>query len=112
MKIGQLLPLPSHNQLFRRSHVKFFPSQGGCYLLATFDEEILYIGLSVNLRNRIEQHLDNPEKTLLTSNGRAVIVHYLESNEPERLERTWMNNAISIDGNLPILNKAYSPTSV
>jgi hypothetical protein len=55
------------------------------------------------------QHLDNPEKTLETPAGRAVLFHWRQTENIEALERAWMNEHIAIEGALPVLNKIFSP---
>ena len=111
MKRAALTPLPTDSEPFRRSRERFIPSVAGCYILTTFEEDILYIGLTGNLRRRINEHLDNPEKTKLTQQGRAVMVYWTVSEEINKIERTWMNIYLLSEGVLPKLNHMYSPTS-
>lgn len=89
---------------------KFVPAGSGCYVLTTFEEHVLYVGLAVNLRRRFIEHLDNPEKTKLTAEGRATKFHWLETSDIQRVERTWLNIHVNAEGRFPILNKIYSPT--
>lgn len=113
MKVEQLIPCPKDKVLFSLSSFKSVPKENGCYVLATFENEILYIGLSVNLHERFKQHLDNPEKTRPTSAGRAVWFYFMPYNPKnlEQLERTWLNQFANIHGRRPILNKADSPVN-
>ena len=110
MKIALLVPSPLASESFRRSREKFIPATSGCYVLTTFQREILYIGLTVNLRRRINEHLDSAAKTELTTEGRAVLVHWTETTEVNKVERTWLNIHLLNEGRLPILNSVYSPT--
>ena len=113
MNIEQLLPKPNCKIQFKLSFYKSVPKISGVYLLTTLQNDILYIGLSDNLYNRFQQHLDNVEKTQPTLNGKAVWFFYLEydiKNLP-KLERTWINQYESMHGELPILNKISSPIS-
>lgn len=110
MNIAELIPPPSHREAFMRSRERFVPAASGCYVLTTLDGVVLYVGLADNLRRRMGQHLDNPEKTGLTKLGRAIFFHWYESAETEKVERTWMNIHIQHEGVLPVLNRAYSPT--
>ncbi len=57
----------------------------------------------------MDQHLDNADKTRLTENGRAVFFYWIESDETNKIERTWMNIHLQHEGIIPILNKIYSP---
>jgi excinuclease UvrABC nuclease subunit len=109
MNVDFLVPKPTKFEPFRRSQEKFVPDSSGCYALTTFKREILYIGLSNNIRRRMDQHLDNADKTRLTENGRAVFFYWIESDETNKIERTWMNIHLQHEGIIPILNKIYSP---
>lgn len=80
-------------------------------MLTTFSKEVLYVGLADNLRRRMNQHLDNPTKTDETKLGRAVLFHWIESPDTNKIERTWMNIHIQSEGVLPVLNRFYSPTA-
>jgi hypothetical protein len=112
MNIVELFPAPTHRQPFRMSHQKFVPSKPGCYVLTTFAEVVLYVGLAVDLRRRVGEHLESPDKTGETQLGRAVWFHWLETAELNKVERTWLNIHIQHEGHLPTLNSVYSPTSV
>jgi len=57
MKISELKPLPESKTNFKLSQYNFIPTFSGCYVLTTFNDDILYIGQAVNLRRRFEQHL-------------------------------------------------------
>jgi len=112
MNIENLVPLPKQRESFKRSRCRFVPVGSGCYVLTTFLGVVLYVGLATNLRERMNQHLDNPQKTRETSKGRAVLFHWLETQEVHKVERTWMNIHIQFEGTLPELNKLYSPILV
>ncbi|WOS65839.1 GIY-YIG nuclease family protein [Sinorhizobium fredii] len=111
MRIGDLVPVPTKREGFRRSRLRFVPGDCGCYVLATFDGHVLYVGLTKNLRRRMGQHLDNQEKVKATDFGRAVWFLWLECDNLSKVERTWMNIHVQHHGKLPILNKIYSATS-
>lgn len=87
------------------------PSANGCYALTTFEGEVLYVGLTVSLRDRMGQHLEDERKTGLTKLGRAFFFHWIERADLERVERTWLNIHIENEGKMPELNGAYSPVS-
>lgn len=111
MKVDKLSPPVEASDAFRKSRERFIPSKAGCYVLTTFDGEVLYIGLAAHLRRRIAQHLDNPSKTASTANGRAVIVHWRYADRLEQLERTWLLIHEQHEGRLPVLNRVHSPVS-
>lgn len=81
-------------------------------MLSSFDRTVIYIGLSKNIRRRMNEHLDNPEKTGETPLGRAIFFYWLEDAELNKIERTWLNIHIQHEGALPILNSIYSPVSI
>jgi len=110
MNIAELIPRPSEKEAFLRSRERFVPATSGCYVLTTLEGVVLYIGLAENLRRRMGQHLDNPEKTGLTKVGRAIFFHWYESGDTRKIERTWFNIHIQHEGALPELNRVYSPT--
>jgi len=109
--VASLIPKPEKREAFRRSREKMIPAEKGCYVLANVREEVLYIGLAIDLRRRFGQHLDTPEKIAATSLGVAVFFYWLESADTNKLERTWMNIHQLAEGKLPVLNSVYSPTS-
>lgn len=113
MKVAELVPEPKDKVQFKLASFKSVPKDAGCYVLATFDNEILYLGLSDNLFDRFQQHLDNPEKTNPTKSGRAVWFYFTvyDKNNLPKLERTWINQFLAMHGQLPILNKVNSPIS-
>ena len=111
MNVTELVPPPSDKESFKRNRCRYVPEQSGCYVLTTFLNEVLYIGLADNLRRRMKQHLDSVEKTSETVAGRAVWFHWVVSPDTNKTERTWMNIHIQHEGSLPLLNKVYSPTS-
>lgn len=83
------------------------------YVLKTSEGKILYVRMAANLNARFQQHLDNPEKTGSTDEGRAYFSHFLErdSNALNQLERSWLNQYAVQHGIRPMLNKMDSPVS-
>jgi hypothetical protein len=111
MNLSELIPQPTHREPFRRNRERFVPETSGCYVLTSFLGEVLYVGLADNLRRRMNDHLDDPTKTGETRLGRAILFHWIESADTNKIERTWMNSHVVDEGTLPVLNKVYSPTS-
>jgi predicted GIY-YIG superfamily endonuclease len=113
MKVKQLVPAANKRVQFNLRFRKFVPQETGCYVLATFEDEVLYIGLTNNLYQRFFQHRDNKEKRNPVSARRAFWFYYLTCAEKEayRIERTWLNEHVELHGSLPILNKINSPVS-
>jgi hypothetical protein len=110
MNVNALHPYPGHREAFNRSNERFVPGSPGCYVLTTFDGAVLYIGLTDNLRRRINEHLDDPQKVGLTTFGRAVFFYWLETLDTHKVERTWLNIHSYTEGSLPVLNSVNSPT--
>ena len=82
------------------------PEAAGCYVLTNFSGEIFYIGQSENLRARLRQHLDDPEKRQKTSKGAVSYFHYrLWNKDLSSLERGWMNEYKMRHGKRPPFNK-------
>lgn len=113
MNVNQLVPRPSKRDSFHRRRCRFVPESPACYVLTTFTNVVLYIGLTVNLRRRINEHLDSPEKTTETRFGRAVFFYWFETSDIRinKVERTWLNIHIQHEGVVPVLNSIYSPVS-
>ena len=112
MNIAELVPPPQHRDAFRRNRVKYIPNHSGCYVLTSFVGSVLYVGLTNNLRKRMNNHLDDRRKTGVTKDGRAVFFWWLECSEINKVERTWMNIHVQHEGLLPPLNNAYSPVVI
>lgn len=71
MKVAQVI---NSNTAFKRvpfklSDVMKAHESSGCYVLSNFDDEVIYIGQSVNLRRRMQEHLNNPRMTGMTRLG-------------------------------------------
>ena len=112
MKVDTLAPLPEHKTQFAWSHHRVVPSQAGCYVLATFAGDVLYVGLAtVSIRNRMASHLETPEKRRGSQVGVPFWFYYLTRppDEVRPIERGWMNQSVLEDGDLPPLNRVYSP---
>ena len=111
MIFSELVPLPAYSEPFKRNRERFVPETSGCYVLTTFSGVVLYVGLGENLRRRMNDHLDDPGKTGETRLGRAVLFHWVPSQDTNKIERTWMNIHMVHEATLPLLNKVYSPTA-
>jgi len=83
----------------------------GCYVLVNTDNDILYVGQAININQRFQQHLDNPENTSPTREGIAWKFYFLEYDTKKLsfLENSWLQEFQQIEGQLPILNKVQAP---
>ena len=57
------------------------------------------------------EHLDDPQKTSPTSEGRTIFFHWIECENIDQVERGWLNWCEIIDGKKPVLNFASSPVA-
>jgi hypothetical protein len=113
MKVEELIPQPLDRVQFNWGLYKLVPKATGCYVITTFNNDILYIGLTENFFERFQQHLSNHKKTNPTKEGKGVWFFYTIYNSQNlpQLERTWINQFVAFHGQLPILNKLNSPLS-
>lgn len=91
MNVEQFNIRPCQKAVFTQKHLKFIPDTCGCYVLTNINNITLYIGKTKNLRKRCEQHLNDKEKTSTTKYGKCFWFYYMEYENTERLERTWLN---------------------
>ena len=71
MKVEQLIPKVKERVQFSLKSWKFVPKVTGCYVLTTFDGEVLYVGLTDNLYRRFFEHRDTKEKRNATKGASA-----------------------------------------
>ena len=111
MKAGELSPAVVERVQFTLRYQKRVPSESGCYVLTTFEGDVLYVGLSCDLNRRFGEHRGNVEKCEPTLFGKAFWFYFLKQpdKETERVERSWMNQYCSIHGERPVLNQVDSP---
>jgi len=80
--------------------------------LATYAGVVLYVGLaSSSIADRMGAHLECEAKRKGILGSLPFWLYYLEcrANEVNAIERGWMNQSILEDGDIPPLNKVYSP---
>lgn len=111
MKTSELIPAVDATIEFDFSKHKKIPNLSGCYAISNFENEILYIGKAINLRNRFVQHLESTEKTKMTVFGKPYWFSFaLRKDEFEisKLEKGWLNHYELQHGGLPVLNKIHA----
>ncbi|NUO18056.1 GIY-YIG nuclease family protein [bacterium] len=111
MNVSALNPQPVDRLRFKHFDLMLVPTDSGCYVLTNFEGLILYIGMATSLKGRFLSHLESTEKTSPTVYGLATWFWYLrydKGNLP-KLERTWLNEHLSLHGCLPVLNRVSSP---
>jgi hypothetical protein len=111
MNVSELTPAVLTRVAFNLREQKFVPNEAGCYVLATFEGTILYVGLTVSLNDRFRAHRNDDEKCRPTDLGRAFWFYYIPLPERElaRVERSWQNQHMVCDAALPPLNRVASP---
>lgn len=107
MKIGALKPALSDRAPFRLSENLRVPQKSGCYILASINDDVIYIGQSVNLCQRMQQHLDNPRMTAQTALGVASWFYFglWDEHEIDVIETRLLFNFKATEGSLPPLNR-------
>ena len=84
----------------------------GCYALCNYEGTIMYIGQSLNLQNRMNQHLGDNEKTTTQSVGKIFWFYYsiVTNNQLlNQIEGSWVIQYKNKEGDIPILNKIMPP---
>jgi excinuclease UvrABC nuclease subunit len=111
VKVSQLVPAVENRVEFSLKYRKFIPQAAGCYVLCTFELDVLYVGLTDNLHRRFFEHRETSEKREPTSIGMAFWFYFIECREPDLrlIERSWLNEHVELHGERPVLNKADSP---
>lgn len=96
---------------FCKRTVRVVPKSSGVYVLASYFDLILYIGVSKNLNRRMMQHLQTEEKQSLSPWGRVYWFYYKQCLESEGSvgERGWMQAFQLQEGRLPHFNKIEAP---
>lgn len=113
MNVKDLIPNPSDRVLFQASSIKLLEPVSGCYVLSTFEGFILYVGLTVDLKVRFDNHVGDEVKRGTTADGRAFWFYFFKCDfkDLQKIERTWQNDFKSKHGRNPILNHRDSPIS-
>ena len=114
MKFSMLHPSCPYKVKFSRYDLRKVRLGTGCYVLASYEEEVLYVGQG-NVHDRMEVHLGDPEKTAETKKGKAFWFCYLfaDSSRLNGIEGGWIRQYEDENGMRPLLNKqpAPAPTS-
>lgn len=107
MKAADLSPTLSERIQFRLSESIRVPKTSGCYALANINDDVLYIGQSVDLCRRMQDHLDTPRMTQRTSLGLAVWFYYglWPSDEIDAIEAQLLFHFKAREAQLPPLNR-------
>ena len=110
MNISMLRPPYSQKVKFTQYDLRKVRPESGCYVLASYEEDILYIGQG-NLRDRMSAHLKDPKKTAHTIKGKAFWFCYLfaDSGRLNGIEGGWFQQYEDENGESPLLNIIQPP---
>lgn len=114
MKVGELDPPPAGRIQFDGWQQRVAaPPESGCYVIAAFHDDILYIGQSVKIGARMKSHLEDGRKCRRAPAGVAYWLYYLvceSADELNALERGWVLQHMAREGGkLPPFNKIMPP---
>lgn len=108
MKASQITDLDTHRIPFRLAESGRLPIIGGCYFLSHLDGEVLYIGQTINLNRRFQEHISDVRMTSQTPLGRALWFEWviLANHTLELMESTYLAKYQASHFALPPLNRA------
>ena len=111
MNVSDLGPKVVLRETFSMAYLKRVTSQGGTYVLTNFSGEILYIGVTNNIKRRMKEHLNSEKYSVVTPQGASYWFYYRVSKEEKcfAIERGWLNQVILSEGYFPYFNKISSP---
>lgn len=113
MRAFELDPPTTERQRFTLASLGSIPDGSGCYVLASFDGTILYIGQSRDIRTRLSQHLTDGSKSEITPSGKSQWIHFrfCPASDLSDLESWWVNQyKLANGGRLPHFNKVHPPS--
>lgn len=108
MRVDELNANFDNRVPFRHSESSRVPERAGCYVLSSIYGDALYVGQSVNLHRRMEQHLADDRMTSLTTPlGLAswFCWQLADDSELRPLETQLLFRFKAAEGELPPLNR-------
>ena len=114
MKVGELDPPPAERIQFDGWQQRIAaPPAAGCYVIAAFNDDILYIGQSVKIGERMKSHLEDSRKRRPAAGGVAYWLCYHVCEDKAKLnalERGWVIQHMAREGGaMPPFNKVMPP---
>lgn len=82
---GSLIPAePSitkeeHKGLFDRRRLKDFPEKPGIYIMHDVNDEIIYVGKAINLKNRVRQYFQSAKNQTVKTNALVSHISWIET---------------------------------
>lgn len=112
MQVARVIRSRRQNSAFKRVPFKLSEAikvhaSSGCYVLSSFSDEVIYIGQSVNLFRRMQEHLNNPRMTAMTRLGFVSWFCYELWGQDKivDIESDMLFDYQQIEGCLPPLNR-------
>ena len=107
MKIRDLCSTMRDRVPFRRSEEMRVPDAPGCYVMTNITDDVIYIGQSKDLNQRIGQHLDDRRMTGKTSLGLVSWFYfgYWPSDDHSVVEDGLLFKYRAAHGHWPPLNR-------
>ncbi len=111
MKIADLGEAALLRVPFSKMRLAGVPRSSGIYVLASYFDSILYVGVSCNLQRRMLSHLNNETKLAHTPLGKAYWFFFkiCSAEEFRPYERGWLLQHQLQEGKLPHFNKIEAP---
>lgn len=108
MKVTDLDPAFDCRVGFNEWGGQAVPPDAGCYILASADDAVLYIGQTNNLRRRISQHLNTRrmrQDTVGAGGARFFYYRLLPAKEVYEIEQLLLFKHRYREGQWPALNR-------
>ena len=111
MKSSCLFPRPTERVVFRAYYCHLVPRCAGCYAITSFDDDILYIGKSIDLKRRFLEHINSSKNNTKVSICGLIWFYYYVADMKciSDIEKSWMKQHTEAHGQLPTLNILYAP---
>lgn len=79
--------------------------------MCSFDEQVLYVGLTDDLKRRFDEHVADERKHVVVDDVRVFWFYWIPAplTAIARIERGWQNQYAAQHGRLPPMNKIQSP---
>ena len=105
MMVRELTPSAHYRERFSPRTLAKLSTMSGVYVLSTFFQDILYIGSSRNLKQRVAQHLESTKYEHKSPKGRIYWFDYsfCQTTKCFYMERGWLNHFLGFyDRNFPL----------
>ena len=96
---------------FSYQKYSLIPKESGVYAITNYKGDILYIGISINLKKRFSDHIDSNKFHDITPIGKSYWFYYIlkDPQNHRKFERGLIHHIELFDGALPWFNKYRPP---